>query len=80
MPLQIYLVIYADVSKNTIKKFVASGKSYLPGNIWLSVNFPTVDRSTYSSPADLKYVQSLTPSEKLVSSSELHVGITFHFL
>ncbi|KAF6236427.1 hypothetical protein HO173_005519 [Letharia columbiana] len=57
-PVQTYMTVYADLSTNVTQSLVASGKPYLPSDIWLNVNFPAVNCSTCSSPADFKFVLS----------------------
>ncbi|KAM0805787.1 5'/3'-nucleotidase sure family protein [Usnea florida] len=57
-PLQTYMTVYADLSTNVTQSLVASGKPYLPSDIWLNVNFPAVSGSTCSSPADFSFVLS----------------------
>ena len=57
-PVQTYQTVYADLSTNVTQTLVASGKPYLPSNIWLNVNFPAVSGSTCSSPKDFKFVLS----------------------
>ncbi|NRK29867.1 hypothetical protein F3B07_22955, partial [Salmonella enterica subsp. enterica serovar Typhi] len=57
-PLQTYMTVYADLSTTVTQTLVASGKPYLPADIWLNVNFPTVSASTCASPADFKFVLS----------------------
>ena len=57
-PLQTYMTVYADLSANVTQSLVASGKPYLPSDVWLNVNFPAVSGSTCSSPADVKFVLS----------------------
>ena len=37
---------------------MASGKPYLPSDIWLNVNYPAVSGTTCTSPADFKFVLS----------------------
>ena len=57
-PVQTYMTVYADLSTNVTQSLVASGKPYLPSDIWLNVNFPAVSGSTCSSPAEFKFVLS----------------------
>ena len=57
-PVQTYMTVYADLSTNVTQSLVASGKPYLPSDIWLNVNYPAVSDSTCSSPADFKFVLS----------------------
>ncbi len=64
------MTVYADLSTNVTQTLVASGKPYLPSNIWLNVNFPAVSDSACSSPASFKFVLSrlygatiLTPND-----------------
>jgi hypothetical protein len=35
---------------------INSGKPYLPPNVWLNVNFPTVDSNTCNSASQFKYI------------------------
>ena len=57
-PVQTYMTVYADLSTNVTQSLVASGKPYLPPDVWLNVNFPAVSNSTCSSPADVRFVLS----------------------
>lgn len=58
-PVQTYMTVYAALSTNVTQSLVASGKPYLPSNIWLNVNFPAASSGgTCSSPADFKFVLS----------------------
>lgn len=52
------MTVYADLSANVTQSLVASGKPYLPSDVWLNVNFPAVSDNTCSSPADVKFVLS----------------------
>ena len=78
-PVQTYQTVYADLSTNITQTLVASGKPYLPANIWLNVNFPTVSGSTCSSPKNFKFVLSrintasgsTTPDVKTCGSTRL---------
>ncbi|KAL9085038.1 MAG: hypothetical protein Q9165_007779 [Trypethelium subeluteriae] len=45
-PVPAYSTIYADLSTNVTNTLVASGKPYLPANIWLNVNFPAAGSGT----------------------------------
>lgn len=53
-----YQKVYADLATNVTQSLIASGKPYLPTNIWLNVNFPKVSDSTCSSTAKFKFVLS----------------------
>ena len=53
-----YVNVYTDLSTNVTQKLVASGKPYLPSNIWLNVNYPAVSSSSCSSPTQFKFVLS----------------------
>ena len=55
---QTYQTVYANLSTNVTQTIIASGKPYLPANIWLNVNYPTVSSITCSSPHDFKFVLS----------------------
>lgn len=57
-PATTYVTVYADLSTNVTQSLVASGKPYLPPNIWLNVNFPAVSSSSCSSPTAFKFVLS----------------------
>lgn len=67
----LYEEVYADLSTNVTQTLVASGKPYLPADIWLNVNFPAVNTTACSSPSDFKFVLSriysavpiITPSD-----------------
>lgn len=69
-PVPNYVPVYATLSTNLTQSLIASGKPYLPSNIWLNVNFPAVSSTSCSSPAQFKFVLSrintatiLTPSD-----------------
>jgi len=53
-----YVNVYAYLSTNVTQSLVASGKPYLPSNIWLNVNYPAVSGGICSSTADFKFVLS----------------------
>lgn len=53
-----YVTVYADLSTNVTQTLVASGKPYLPPNIWLNVNYPAVSSDTCTSSGDFKFVLS----------------------
>ncbi|MCJ1387947.1 hypothetical protein MMC18_000790 [Xylographa bjoerkii] len=55
---QTYMTVYADLSTNVMQTLVASGKPYLPADVWLNVNFPAVGSSTCTSPGNFKFVLS----------------------
>ena len=63
-PVQTYMTVYADLSTNVTQSLVASGKPYLPSDIWLNVNFPAVSGSACASPAGFKFVLSRINSAK----------------
>lgn len=53
-----YVGIYADLATNLTQTLVASGKPYLPSNIWLNVNFAAVKAGTCDSAAKYRFVLS----------------------
>ncbi|KAL9594182.1 MAG: hypothetical protein Q9219_007180, partial [cf. Caloplaca sp. 3 TL-2023] len=57
-PVETYVNIYADLSTNVTQTLIASGKPFLPSNIWLNVNYPAVSGTSCSSPRDFKFVLS----------------------
>ena len=57
-PVETYMRVYADLSNTVSQALTNSGKPYLPSNIWLNVNFPTVSEGKCSSVSDFKFVLS----------------------
>ncbi len=58
-PVPDYAPIYADLSTNVTQTLVGTGKPYLPGDIWLNVNFPAAGSGTSCTNASqLKFVLS----------------------
>ena len=57
-PPEPYVDVYADLSTNVTQSLVASGKPYLPPDIWLNVNYPAVSSTTCSSVNVFKFVLS----------------------
>jgi hypothetical protein len=55
-PAETYHKVYADLSTTVTRAVVDSGKPYLPRNVWLNVNFPSVDDSVCSSASDFSFV------------------------
>lgn len=55
---QPYITVYGDLSTNVTQTLAATAKPYLPSNIWLNVNYPSVSSSTCSSPTKFKFVLS----------------------
>lgn len=53
-----YVNIYAALSTNITQTLIASGKPFLPANIWLNVNYPAVSGTSCSSTKDFKFVLS----------------------
>ena len=55
-----YQQIYSDLSLNITETLIASGKPYLPKDIWINVNFPAVGASgeACSKTSDFKFVLS----------------------
>ena len=45
-PVPDYATIYAELSANVTNTLVASGKPYLPANVWLNVNYPAAGSGT----------------------------------
>lgn len=52
-----YSRVYADLAVNLTNSLVASGKPYLPDDIWLNVNLPAVSDQC-STPDDVAFVLS----------------------
>ncbi|KAL8806581.1 MAG: hypothetical protein Q9182_001228 [Xanthomendoza sp. 2 TL-2023] len=57
-PIPQYVSTYADLSTNVTSTLIASGKPFLPANIWLNVNFPASSTGTCASARDFKFVLS----------------------
>ncbi|KAL8943461.1 MAG: hypothetical protein Q9211_000958, partial [Gyalolechia sp. 1 TL-2023] len=57
-PIQPYVNIYAALSTNITQTLIASGKPFLPSNIWINVNYPAVSGTSCSSTRDFKFVLS----------------------
>lgn len=57
-PAEPYVGIYADLATNLTQTLIASGKPYLPPNIWLNVNFAAVTAGSCDSAAKFKFVLS----------------------
>jgi 5'/3'-nucleotidase SurE len=53
-----YQQVYADLSTNVTDALIKSGTPYLPKDIWLNVNFPTVNDNTCSQTGEFKFVLS----------------------
>ena len=53
-----YIAVYGDLSTNVTQTLAATAKPYLPSNIWLNVNYPSVSSSECSSPTKFKFVLS----------------------
>ncbi|KAJ5618480.1 acid phosphatase precursor [Penicillium herquei] len=54
----LYSQLYADLAVNVTDTLIASGTPYLPNNIWLNVNFPSVSDSKCNTVGDFKFVLS----------------------
>ncbi|KAL8850931.1 MAG: hypothetical protein Q9221_004131 [Calogaya cf. arnoldii] len=57
-PIPIYVNTYASLSTNITQKLIASGKPFLPSNIWLNINFPSSSSSSCAKPENFKFVLS----------------------
>ena len=57
VPTPLRSLVYADLATNLTNAVVASGKPYLPDDVWLNVNFPPVTESC-SDPSQFKWVLS----------------------
>ncbi|KAL9006894.1 MAG: hypothetical protein Q9188_000349 [Gyalolechia gomerana] len=57
-PTQTYVNVYAALSTNITQALIASGKPFLPSNVWLNVNYPAVSGMLCISPEDFKFVLS----------------------
>jgi 5'/3'-nucleotidase SurE len=53
-----YQQIYSDLSLKITETLIASGKPYLPKDIWLNVNYPDVTDTACTSTSDFKFVLS----------------------
>ncbi|KAJ5110407.1 hypothetical protein N7532_000942 [Penicillium argentinense] len=53
-----YSQVYADAAVNLTNHLVAAGKPYLPNDIWLNVNFPSVSDSECTKAEDISFVLS----------------------
>lgn len=66
-----YVKVYTELSTNVTQTLVDSAKPYLPSNIWLNVNFPTVSSSTCASSDQFKFVLSRINSASLGTAADL---------
>ncbi|KAL8791223.1 MAG: hypothetical protein Q9213_000180 [Squamulea squamosa] len=57
-PIPSYVSTYAELSINVTQTLIASGKPFLPSNIWLNVNYPSSSSSSCASPRNFKFVLS----------------------
>jgi 5'/3'-nucleotidase SurE len=48
--------IYADLALNVTSTILASGSPFLPEQVWLNVNFPSVSETECSNVNDFKYI------------------------
>lgn len=48
--------VYSDLALNVTSTIVASGKPYLPADVWLNVNFPEVTSTKCNNANQFKYV------------------------
>lgn len=48
--------IYADLALNVTSTILASGTPYLPKQVWLNVNFPSVSETECSKVEDFKFI------------------------
>ncbi|KAK5807724.1 hypothetical protein VI817_001982 [Penicillium citrinum] len=53
-----YSQVYADAATNFTNLLVATGIPYLPNDIWLNVNFPSVSETKCASSEDISFVLS----------------------
>ncbi|KAJ5833965.1 hypothetical protein N7474_002276 [Penicillium riverlandense] len=53
-----YSDVYAALATNLTDHLIAAGKPYLPSDVWLNVNFPSVSDSQCSRPEDIAFVLS----------------------
>lgn len=53
-----YGEVYAELATRFTNRLVASGTPYLPQDVWLNVNFPSVSDSSCTSPDDFHFVLS----------------------
>lgn len=67
-----YSEVYAALATRLTNQLTASGKPYLPPDVWLNVNFPEVDDSC-TNPDDFQFVLSrLFPAAPLVTDDDVH--------
>lgn len=67
-----YSQVYAELSTRLTNQLIASGTPYLPPDIWLNVNFPTVEDSC-TSPDDFRFVLSrLLPAVPPFTEGDVH--------
>lgn len=84
-----YSRVYADLAVNLTSTLVASGTPYLPGDMWLNVNFGSVSDSACTKAEDFSFVLSrihvavplITPDDVTTCGrsrlpSELEVSLT----
>ena len=58
-PAPSYSTVYAELATNVTQTLLNSGAPYLPGNVWLNVNFPAAGSGTScTSAANVKFVLS----------------------
>ncbi|KAJ5101255.1 Survival protein SurE-like phosphatase/nucleotidase [Penicillium alfredii] len=53
-----YSKVYADLAATLTNRVVSAGKPYLPKDVWLNVNFPSVSKLECNRPSDFAFVLS----------------------
>ncbi|KAI9929514.1 hypothetical protein ASPWEDRAFT_51928 [Aspergillus wentii DTO 134E9] len=54
----LYSQVYADLATNVTNRVIASGTPYLPADVWLNVNFPSVSDSKCSTTDEFEFILS----------------------
>ncbi|KAF2841150.1 putative acid phosphatase [Patellaria atrata CBS 101060] len=57
-PTPLFSKVYADLALNLTSKIIASGKPYLPDDVFLNVNFPEVTETRCNNAQQFKFVAS----------------------
>ncbi|KAL8951175.1 MAG: hypothetical protein Q9222_002835 [Ikaeria aurantiellina] len=72
-----YVTVYTSLSTTLTSTLLASGKPYLPPNIWLNVNFPASTSTSCTRPSDFKYVLSRINSAESGAARDVNTcGVT----
>ncbi|KAF3763976.1 5'/3'-nucleotidase sure family protein [Cryphonectria parasitica EP155] len=68
---QTYQSVYAALSTNVTQTLIASGKPYLPDDIWLNVNYPSSNALQCSSAEDISFVLSRINAATLLAPADV---------